>query len=85
MKRVLLSTGLGLLLAVAPGAASACGEYDATSASATPPAQMGLAPAPAASKADPVVVTKAPAAKSPKQSTAKKGQPVDNKVAAASN
>jgi hypothetical protein len=62
MTRILIGTALALF-----GSASAIGspcEYnDASMASSTPPAQLGLAAPPAASKAPAPVVAKAPAVK----------------------
>lgn len=65
MKRVLAAIALALF-GLAPAIGSAC-EYDASSASTAPPAQLGLAPAPAATKAPAPTVAKAPALKTAKQ------------------
>ena len=81
MKVLLAMTALGLCV-IAPGI-SAC-EYDATSASATPPAQLGLAPAPAASRAPVANVVKANVQKAAARQPSTKGKPVNEKVAAAS-
>jgi hypothetical protein len=59
MKRILIGTALALF-GVAPSIGSACEYNDVTMASATPPAQLGLASPPAASKAPAPVVAKAP-------------------------
>jgi hypothetical protein len=58
MKRLLIGTAL-VLVGLAPAIGSACEYNDVTMASATPPAQLGLATAPAASKAPAPVVAKA--------------------------
>ena len=59
MKRILIGTALALF-GLAPAIGSACEYNDVTMASATPPAQLGLANAPAASKAPAPVVAEAP-------------------------
>ena len=78
--KVLLAVAAVALCTLAPGVASAC-EYDDTSAAATPPTQLGLAPAPAASKAPAQSVVKASNMKAAKQ-TAKIKTGSDAKIAA---
>ena len=60
MKRILIGTALALF-GLAPAIGSACEYNNASMASSTPPAQLGLAAAPAASKAPAAVAAKAPA------------------------
>jgi hypothetical protein len=79
MKVLLAITALGLCT-LSPGI-SACDYDDATSASATPPAQLGLAPAPAASKAP---VVKASAQKAATKQQVTKSKQTNDKIAAAS-
>ena len=81
MKKTLIATALALI-GFAPAIASACEDYDATSASATPPAQLAT-PAPAATKV-PAKVAKASPSKA--VTTLREAKPVarDEKVAAAS-
>ena len=62
MKRFLVGTMLALF-GLAPAIGAACAYNDASMASSTPAAQLGLATAPAASKAPAPVVAKAAAAK----------------------
>ena len=62
MKRILIGTALALF-GLAPTIGSACEYNDVTMASSTPPAQLGLAATPQASKAPAPVVAKAPAVK----------------------
>ena len=62
MTRILLGTALAVF-GLAPAIGSACEYNDASMASATPPAQLGLQAPPAASKAPAPVVAKAPAVK----------------------
>ena len=81
MKVLLAMTALGLCV-IAPGI-SACEYEDATSASATPPAQLGLAPAPSASRAPAANVVKANVQKAAARPSTK-SKPVNEKVAAAS-
>ena len=59
MKRILIGTALALF-GLAPTIGSACEYNDVTMASTTPPAQLGLASTPAASKAPAPIVAKAP-------------------------
>jgi hypothetical protein len=66
MKRILIGTALALF-GLAPTIGSACEYNDATSASATPPAQLAMASPPAASKAPAPVAAKAPLFKQAKQ------------------
>ena len=80
MKVLLAVTALGLCT-MAPGI-SACEYDDATSASATPPAQVGLAPA--ASKAPATSVVKARVQMAAAKQQATKSKPANDKVAAAS-
>jgi hypothetical protein len=69
-KTALTATALALF-GLAPGVGSAC-EYDAsTSASATPPSQLALAPAPAATKVPAPKALLAPAPKTAKQDSGK--------------
>jgi len=70
MKRVLAAAAVAVF-GLAPTLGAACEYNDASMASASPPAQLGLAPAPAASKAPAPVVAKAPASKVTKQASAK--------------
>lgn len=74
MKRLLIGTALALF-GLAPAIGSAC-EYDkASMASSTPPAQLGLAAAPAASKLPAPAVAKAPVARQAKEVGAKTAAP----------
>jgi hypothetical protein len=83
MKRVLAATALALF-GLAPAIGSAC-EYDTSAATAAPPAQLGLAPVPAATKAPTATVVKALAPKTAKQVLVKSKEPApDAKVAAVS-
>ncbi|MDQ2917311.1 MAG: hypothetical protein ABI316_04140 [Casimicrobiaceae bacterium] len=66
MKRILIGTALALF-GLAPTIGSACEYNDASSASATPPTQLGMASPPPASKAPAPVVTKVPLFKQAKQ------------------
>jgi hypothetical protein len=61
----LIGTALALF-GLAPTIGSACEYNDATSASATPPTQLGMASPPPASKAPAPVVAKAPLLKQAK-------------------
>jgi hypothetical protein len=63
MTRTLIGTALAAVLGLIPAIGSACEYNDVTMASSTPPAQLGLAAPPAASKAPAPVVAKAPAVK----------------------
>lgn len=83
MRKILAAAAL-TAFAFAPAIGAACEYSDASMASADPPAQLGLAPAPAASKAPaPVVVARTPAPKAVKESTDKAGKiAADGKVAA---
>jgi len=81
MKLMLAATALALC-AFTPGVASAC-EYDDTSAAATAPTQVGVAPAPAASKVPAQNVVKASTTKA-KQTASKTKTVPDAKVAAVS-
>jgi hypothetical protein len=84
MKRILIGTALALF-GLAPTIGSACEYNDATSASATPPAQLAMASPPAASKAPAPAVAKGPLFKQAKQAGDKAASPsVDAKVAKAS-
>jgi hypothetical protein len=81
MKRILIGTALALF-GLAPAIGSACEYNDATSASATPPSQLGLASPPPASKAPAPVATKAPLVKQAKRTDDKAASPAqDVKVA----
>ena len=81
MKRILIGTALALF-GLAPTIGSACEYNDATSASATPPTQLGMASPPPASKAPAPVVAKAPLFKQAKQAGDKTASPSqDVKVA----
>ena len=85
MKRILIGTALALF-GLAPTIGSACEYNDATSASATPPTQLGMASPPPASKAPAPVVTKAPLFKQAKAAGNKATSPApDARVASASN
>ena len=85
MKRILIGTALAMF-GLAPTIGSACEYNDATSASATPPTQLGMASPPAASKAPAPAVVKAPLVKQAKATGAKASSPArDAKVASASN
>jgi len=66
MKRILIGTALALF-GLAPTIGSACEYNDATSASASTPAQLAMASPPAASKAPAPAVAKAPLFKQAKQ------------------
>ena len=66
MKRLLVGTMLALF-GLAPAIGAACEYNDASMASSTPPAQLGLASPPAASKAPAPVAAKAPVVKQAKQ------------------
>jgi hypothetical protein len=81
MKRWLAATAVAAACGLVPASAVAC-EYDDSSASATPPTQLGLAPAPAATKAATPVIAKAPAAKTTKQVAKTKAPAADAKLAA---
>ena len=72
MKRGIAVAALALF-GLAPAIGAAC-EYNQAMASSTPAEQLGLAPAPAASKTAPAVA-KAPAAKVQKQAVAKDKAP----------
>ncbi len=85
MKRIAAITALAAF-GLAPAVGWACGEYDDSSASATPPSKMALAPALPASKVS-ATATKvtAPAPAAVKQVAAKtKNAAPGNKVVAAS-
>ncbi len=74
LKIVSTATALALF-GLAPAIGSAC-EYDAsTSASAAPPAQLALAPAPAATKVPAPRVVKAPAPTTVKPEVGKMKEP----------
>lgn len=82
MKTVLAVTALALF-GLAPATGSAC-EIDDSSASAAPPAQLGLAPAPAATQAPAATIAKALAPKAAKTVVGKVKAPTpDAKLAAA--
>ena len=83
MKRGIAVAALALF-GLAPAIGAAC-EYNQAMASPTPAEQLGLAPAPAASKTAPAVA-KAPAAKVQKQAIHKDKapSPAQDKVASAS-
>ena len=82
MKRLLIGTALALF-GLAPAIGSACEYNDASMASSTPPAQLGLAAAPAASKAPAPVVAKAPVVRQAKEAAVKTTAPAaEAKVAA---
>jgi hypothetical protein len=82
MKRLFAASALALF-ALAPSIGSAC-EYD-VSGSAAPSDQLGLAPAPAATKVPAPTVAKAPPSMTAKQVVAKVKAPVPTaKVAALS-
>jgi len=66
MKSLLIGTALALF-GLAPAIGSACEYNDASSASSTPPAALGLATPPAASKAPAPTVAKAPVVKQAKE------------------
>jgi hypothetical protein len=79
MTRISIGTALAVF-GLAPAIGSACEYNDVSMASATPPAQLGLAAPPAASKAPAPVVAKAPVVK---QTRDKAASPVpDGKVVA---
>ena len=67
------------LFGLAPAVGAAC-EYNQAMASSTPAEQLGLAPAPAATKVAPAVA-KAPVAKVQKQAVSKDKAPAQDKVA----
>lgn len=69
MKRLLAASSL-VLFGLAPAIGAAC-EYNDASASTSSPEQLGMAPAPQASKAPAPVIAKAPVAKTAKQATDK--------------
>jgi len=79
MKRILIGTALALF-GLAPTIGSACEYNDATSASASVPAQLAMASPPAASKAPAPAVAKAPLFKQAKQ-TGDKVSPAPAKTA----
>ena len=83
MRKILAAVTL-TAFAFAPAIGVACEYGDAAMASAEPPAQLGSAPAPAASKAPaPAVVAKASARKAVKEPAEKASKPsVETKVAA---
>jgi hypothetical protein len=68
------------MFGLAPAVGAAC-EYNQAMASATPAEQLGLAPAPAASKTAPAVA-KAPVVKAQKEAVSKDKAPTKDKVAA---
>lgn len=72
MKRTIAVAVLALF-GLAPAVGTAC-EYNQAMASSTPAEQLGLAPAPAASKAAPAVAN-APVAKAQKQAVGKDKAP----------
>ena len=74
MKRILIGTALALF-GLAPTIGSACEYNDATSASASAPAQLAMASSPAASKAPAPAVAKAPLFKQSKQTGDKATSP----------
>jgi hypothetical protein len=83
MKRFLAVAALAAF-GLAPAIGAACEYGDASMASADPPAQLGLQPAPEASKAPaPTTVAKA-TPKALKQAPDKVRKPADAKVAVAS-
>ncbi len=83
MKTILAATVLALF-GLAPATGSAC-KYDDSTASAAPPAQLGLAPAPAATKAPAATLAKAPAPTAAKQVLGKVNAPArDAKLAVVS-
>ncbi len=83
MKRILIGTALALF-GLAPAIGSACEYNDASSASATPPAQLGMASPPPASKVPTPVAAKAPILKQVKQVGDKVASPApETKVARA--
>jgi hypothetical protein len=85
MKRILVGTSLALF-GLVPAIGSACEYNDASMASSTPAAQLGLATVPAASKAPAPVVAKATADKQAKPASDKATSPVPNgKVAEVAN
>ena len=79
MKRLLTATVLALF-GLAPAIGSACEDYDASSAAATPPALLAASPAPSASKAPAQPVAKSLAASATKHATAKQKVPADQKL-----
>ena len=70
------------LFSLAPAVGAAC-EYNQAMASSTPAEQLGLAPAPAVSKAPPAVA-KAPVAQAKKQAVTKDKAPGQDKMASVS-
>lgn len=74
MTRLLIGTALALF-GLAPVVGSACEYNDASMASSTPAAQLGLASPPAASKAPAPVAAKAPVVKQAKQGGDKAASP----------
>lgn len=82
MKKVLAATVLAVF-GLAPAIGAACEYIDDSSASATPPAQWGLAAPPAATKVPAPAVAKALAPNAAKQVVSKAKAPVPNQKLAA--
>ena len=82
MKRILIGAALALF-GFAPAIGSACEYNDASMASSTPSAQLGLASTPAASKVPAPVVAKAPVVRVARDAGVKTAAPAapDAKVA----
>jgi hypothetical protein len=76
MKRVVAATALALF-GLAPAVGSAC-EYDKSAATTAPPAQLALAPVPAASKAPASTVVKGLAPKAAEQDSGKIKEPASD-------
>ena len=74
MKSLMLGTAFAIV-GLVPAIGSACEYTDASMASATPPAKLGLATPPAASQAPAPTVAKAPAVKQAKEVDAKAATP----------
>jgi hypothetical protein len=85
MKRILVGTALALF-GLAPAIGSACEYNDASMASSSPAAQLGVATPPAASKAPAPIVAKAATARQVKPASDKATSPAPNaKLAAVAN
>jgi hypothetical protein len=82
MKKMLVATAL-VVWGLTPAMSAACEYSDDSSASATPPAQLGVAPTPAATKVPAAAVAKTVAPNAVKQVEGKVKAPVpDPKLAA---
>ena len=79
MKSLLATTALAAF-GLAPAIAAACGDYDGTSASATPAVLAASSPAPEASKMPAPTITKAMAPQATKQAVKAKAPVSDQKL-----